>query len=56
MITKEALGGNLQVYFHAGESYSAKNKELYDAILLGSKRIGHGFALAKYKKLIDLVK
>lgn len=56
MITKQALGGNLQVYFHAGESYSCKNKELYDAILIGSKRIGHGFALAKYKKLIDLVK
>ena len=24
--------------------------------MIGSKRIGHGFALAKYKKLIDLVK
>jgi adenosine deaminase CECR1 len=44
------------VILHAGESYSNKNKELYDAILLGTKRIGHGFALAKHPKLIEMVK
>jgi adenosine deaminase CECR1 len=30
--------------------------ELYDSILLGTKRIGHGFSLAKHPKLIELVK
>lgn len=41
---------------HAGESTSRNNKELYDAVLLGSKRIGHGFALARHPSLIELVK
>ena len=40
---KQRLRGDLQFYFHAGESYSRSNTELYDAILLGCKRIGHGF-------------
>jgi adenosine deaminase CECR1 len=56
LITKQRMGDKFQVYFHAGESYSSANKELYDAVLLGSKRIGHGFALAKSKSLIELVK
>lgn len=41
---------------HAGESNSRNNLELYDAILLGTKRIGHGFAIARHPKLIELVK
>lgn len=44
------------MYLHAGESNSRNNKELYDAILLGTKRIGHGFALARSRTLIDIVK
>lgn len=54
--TKKRVGDKFQVILHAGESYSNKNKELYDAILLGTKRIGHGFALAKHPKLIEMVK
>ena len=50
------MGDKLQLYLHAGESYSTCNKEMYDAVLLGSKRIGHGFALAKSKNLIQMVK
>ena len=41
---------------HAGESNSRRNKELYDAVLLGSKRIGHGFHLAYHPSLIEMVK
>ena len=30
-------------YFHAGETHDRNNENLYDAVLLNSKRIGHGF-------------
>lgn len=53
---KQMFGDRLQVIMHAGESNSRHNLELYDAILLGAKRIGHGFALAKHPALIALVK
>lgn len=53
---KERLGEKFEFVFHAGESNSRYNEELYDAILLGCKRIGHGFALAKHPKLIEMVK
>lgn len=53
---KEVLGDKLSIIMHAGESNSRFNVEMYDAILLGSKRIGHGFALAKHPKLIEMVK
>ena len=45
LAVKMKLGDKFQVYLHAGETYSRKNTELHDAILLGTKRIGHGFAL-----------
>lgn len=44
------------LYLHAGESNSRKNKELYDAVLLGTRRIGHGFHLAYHPKLMEMVK
>ena len=50
------MGGRLNFYFHAGESYSRNNSELYDAILLGTKRIGHGFNLIMHPELIEMVK
>ena len=46
MEAKIKLGDRFDVYMHAGESYQRSNTELHDAILLGSKRIGHGFGLA----------
>ncbi|EER23446.1 Adenosine/AMP deaminase family protein [Coccidioides posadasii C735 delta SOWgp] len=45
--------------FHAGECLGDGNetdRNLYDAILLGSRRIGHGFSLFKHPLLIELVK
>ena len=42
--------------FHAGESVQSANSQVYDAILLGSKRIGHGFGIIKHPSLIEKVK
>lgn len=41
----EALGLDIPFLFHAGETLgdgSPEDQNLYDAILLGTKRIGHG--------------
>ena len=46
----------LDLYLHDGESNWVDNQNLYDAILLGSKRIGHGFNLFRYPQLMELVK
>lgn len=45
--------------FHAGECLGDGDEtdhNLFDAILLGTRRIGHGFSLYKHPLLIDLVK
>ena len=42
---REELGIDLPFIFHAGETLgdgNAPDMNLYDAILLGTKRIGHG--------------
>ncbi len=46
----------IDLYLHDGESNWVDNQNLYDAILLGSKRIGHGFNLFRYPKLMEIVK
>ncbi|CAI2364977.1 unnamed protein product [Moneuplotes crassus] len=46
---------DFKFYFHAGESNRRSNENLYDAILMGTKRVGHGFNLALKPHLIDLV-
>lgn len=50
---------DLPFILHAGETLgdgSEADDNLYDAILLGTKRIGHGFSLAKHPKLIEIAK
>ncbi|PQE19149.1 adenosine deaminase family protein [Rutstroemia sp. NJR-2017a BBW] len=52
-------GVEIPFFFHAGECLgdgSDTDQNLFDAILLGTRRIGHGFSLYKHPLLIDLVK
>ena len=52
-------GVDIPFYFHAGECLGDGNttdENLFDAVLLGTRRIGHGFSLYKHPLLIDMVK
>lgn len=46
----------LPLYLHSGESNWTENENLYDAILLDAKRIGHGLTLVKHPLLMQIVK
>ncbi|EIW74707.1 Metallo-dependent hydrolase [Coniophora puteana RWD-64-598 SS2] len=53
----EELKLDIPFLFHAGETCgdgSHADVNLYDAILLGTKRIGHGFSLVKHPKLMEI--
>ena len=43
-----------KICYHAGESFSRKNKNCMNAILKGSKRLGHGLNLLRDPKAIKL--
>ncbi|KAK2593986.1 hypothetical protein QQS21_008296 [Conoideocrella luteorostrata] len=52
-------GVNIPFFFHAGETLGDGNStdsNLFDAILLGTRRIGHAYSLYKHPLLIDMVK
>jgi adenosine deaminase CECR1 len=52
-------GVEIPFFFHAGECLGDGDEtdhNLFDAILLGTRRIGHGFSLYKHPLLIELVK
>ncbi|KAI0820230.1 Metallo-dependent hydrolase [Trametes gibbosa] len=54
---QKELGIDIPFMFHAGETLgdgTMADVNLYDAILLGTKRIGHGFSLIKHPKLIEI--
>ncbi|KAM0753637.1 adenosine deaminase-like growth [Meredithblackwellia eburnea MCA 4105] len=55
---KEA-GVDIPYAFHAGETLTDGGKadmNLYDAILLGTKRVGHGFSLSQHPLLMEICK
>lgn len=52
-------GVDIPFFFHAGECLGDGDEtdhNLFDAILLGTRRIGHGFSLYKHPLLIEMVK
>jgi len=52
-------GVDIPFFFHAGECLGdgdATDHNLFDAVLLGTRRIGHGYSLFKHPLLIDMVK
>jgi adenosine deaminase CECR1 len=50
------LRGKLSFYFHDGESDWPHNENVFDALLLNTRRIGHGYNLYKYPFLMELVR
>ncbi|MBD3167280.1 hypothetical protein GF324_11825 [bacterium] len=42
-------------YIHSGESNRLDNRNLFDAILMGTRRIGHGYALERHPYLVQQV-
>nr|XP_049699045.1 adenosine deaminase 2-like [Helicoverpa armigera] len=53
------LSDDIDLYLHAGETNwygTTSDENLFDAIALGAKRIGHAFALIKHPLLMEEVK
>ena len=53
---EKVYGIDLPLYLHDGESDWASVDNLYDAVLLNSRRIGHGFNLNHFPILIEEIK
>ncbi|MEM9325037.1 MAG: hypothetical protein AAGA85_05255 [Bacteroidota bacterium] len=51
-----AYGTKMDLYLHDGESDWAHVQNLYDAYLLNSKRIGHGFNLMHFPSLLPAIR
>ena len=53
---EQAYGIDLPLFLHDGESDWIARDNLYDAVTLGSRRIGHGFNLFLFPSLVEAVK
>jgi len=53
---EKSHGVTLPLYLHDGESNWASVSNLYDAVLLDTKRIGHGYNLFRFPSLVDRVR
>lgn len=51
----ERRGLSLPFFLHSGETNRAESENLYDALLLGAERIGHGLALVRHPLLMEMV-
>lgn len=49
---------DINFYFHAGETnwFGVTDENVLDAVLLGTKRIGHGFAVVKHPAVLEQLK
>jgi adenosine deaminase CECR1 len=46
----------LPLFLHSGETSRAQSENLYDALLLGARRIGHGLALVRHPLLMEMAR
>ncbi|KAK5163815.1 uncharacterized protein LTR77_010489 [Saxophila tyrrhenica] len=52
-------GVDIPFYMHAGETLGSGDEvdeNIFDAVLLGTRRIGHGFSLYKHPLLVEMIK
>jgi len=53
---ENSYGIDMPLCLHDGESNSPSVKNMYDALLLNSKRIGHGFNIMNFPVLVEVAK
>uniref|UniRef100_A0A336K6N7 Adenosine deaminase n=1 Tax=Culicoides sonorensis TaxID=179676 RepID=A0A336K6N7_CULSO len=53
------LPSDINFFFHAGETNwngMSSDENMIDAVIIGPKRIGHGYAILKYPKVLEVIK